>query len=134
MMDEPTARDRGLALFTEIYGEDVAQGTLGLIGRDDLFGSEQSRWTLEFTFGEVWTRPGLERRMRSATVLGMLIAQRAYDEIRYHTRMALKNGVTRQEIEEIFYTALPYCGFPAAQHAKKAMLDGLADATAADAA
>lgn len=131
-MENLTAREKGFALFAEIYGEDVAQGTLGLIDKADEFGSEQSRWTLEFAFGEVWTRPGLERRMRSAAVLGMLIAQRAYDEIRYHTRMGLKNGLTRQEIEEIFYTALPYCGFPAAQHAKKAMLAGLADADAAD--
>lgn len=123
-----SAREKGIALFTEIYGEDMAQGAVRQLDDHDSFGTEQTRWTFEFAFGEVWTRPGLERRMRSATVLGMLIAQRAYDEIRYHTRMALKNGVTRQEIEEIFYTALPYCGFPAAQTAKKAILEGLADA------
>lgn len=125
---ETTSREKGLALFSEIYGEDMARSTLDLINDGNGFGAEQSKWTLDFAFGEVWSREGLERRMRSATVLGMLIAQRAYDEIRYHTRMALKNGVTRQEIEEIFYTAIPYCGFPAAQNAKKAILEGLADA------
>lgn len=123
-----TPREKGLALFAEIYGEDMARGTRERIEQGGGFGDEQSRWTIDFAFGEVWTREAMERRMRSATVLGMLIAQRAHDEIRYHTRMALRNGVTRQEIEEIFYTAIPYCGFPAAQAAKKAMLEGLADA------
>lgn len=120
-----TAREKGARIFAEIYGEDMARTTLEHLASDTAFGARQSEWTLDFAFGEVWASDGLDRKLRSAAVLGMLIAQRASDEIRYHTRMALKNGLTRRELEEIFYTAFPYAGFPAAQTAKKAMLEAL---------
>lgn len=126
-----TSREKGTRIFAEIYGDDMARGTLDHMASDTAFGSQQSKWTIDFTFGEVWAREGLERKLRSAAVLGMLIAQRATDEIRYHTRMGIKNGLTRTELEEIFYTAFPYVGFPAAQHAKKAMLEAFAEIDAA---
>lgn len=121
------AETRGLALFAEIYGEEMTEGTRRIYEEGTSFGSEQSRWTMEWTFGSVWARDGLARKMRSCTVLGMLIAQGAGDEIRYHTRMGLRNGLTRTEIEEIFYTAFPYCGFPKAATAKRAILLGFED-------
>lgn len=121
-----TSREKGRRIFAEIYGEDMARATEAHLESDSAFGSRQSKWTFDFSFGEVWASDGLDRKLRSAAVLGMLIAQRASDEIRYHTRMALKNGLTRAELEEIFYTAFPYAGFPAAQTAKKAMLEAFA--------
>lgn len=120
------ARERGLRLFEDIYGPQMARGVEANMTSGG-FGGRQSEWTVDFTFGEVWSGEGIERRMRSAAVLGMLIAQGASDEMRYHTRMGLRNGLTVREIEEILYTAIPYCGFPAAQTAKKAMLLGFAD-------
>ena len=121
------AEEKGLKLFAEIYGQDMADGARRNYETPGTFGSEQSRWTMEWTFGSVWTRPGLSGKMRSCVVLGMLIGQGAEDEIRYHTRMGMKNGLTREEIEEIFYTTFPYCGFPAANVAKRAMLQGFDD-------
>ena len=125
MMGE-TPREKGRRIFAEIFGQDMAEGAQKHLESDSAFGSRQSQWTFDFAFGEVWASEGLDRKLRSAAVLGMLIAQRASDEIRYHTRMALKNGLTRAELEEIFYTAFPYAGFPAAQTAKKAMLEAFA--------
>lgn len=121
------AEKRGLALFAEIYGEEVAEGARRNYAEGGTFGGEQSRWTMEWTFGSVWVRDGLERKLRSCTVLGMLIAQGAFDEIKYHTRMGMKNGLSRTELEEIFYTTFPYCGFPAAAKAKRAMLEAFAE-------
>lgn len=118
---------KGLELFGEIYGEAAAAGIDAQVENGEAFGVEQSRWTLDFTFGAVWSRPGLERKLRSCAVLGMLIALRAHDEIKYHTRMGMRNGLSRTELEEIFYLALPYAGFPAAQSAKKAMLEAFAE-------
>jgi alkylhydroperoxidase/carboxymuconolactone decarboxylase family protein YurZ len=57
----------------------------------------------------------------------MLIALRATDEIKTHTKMGIANGLTRKEMEEIFYTAIPYAGFPAANVAKAAMLSAFAE-------
>ena len=119
--------EKGLALFAEIYGDDMAKGLYAQVERGAPFSGLQSEWTIEWSFGSVWVREQLERRMRSCAVLGMLIGQGAEDEIVYHTKMGIANGLTRQEIEEIFYTAIPYCGFPAANTAKRAMLAAFAE-------
>ncbi|MDE2042963.1 MAG: carboxymuconolactone decarboxylase family protein, partial [Alphaproteobacteria bacterium] len=70
---------------------------------------------------------GLPRKMRSCAVLGMVIAQRQVSEIGYHTKMALANGLTKAEIEEILTTAIPYCGLPTASTARAAMLQAFAE-------
>lgn len=128
------AFDKGLALFREIYGDAMAEGLLAQVQAGAPFSGEQSRWTVEWAFGQVWARPGLERKMRSCAVLGMLIGLGAKDEIRFHTFMGLANGLTRTEIEEIFYTTIPYAGFPAANTAKAAMLEAFEAIDKADAA
>ena len=120
------ARRKGLEIFAEVYGEDMAREMEAAMDGPKGFGMEQMRWTLEWAFGEVWARDGLERKMRSCAVLGMLIARGNLEEIKFHTRMGLANGLTKTEIEEIFYTAIPYAGFPAAASAKSAILEGFA--------
>lgn len=127
------AREKGLALFGEVYGAEMAEGIKGYIESSDDFGVKQAEWTLDWAFGSVWTREGLDRKMRSCAVLGMLIGLRAAEEIQYHTKMGIANGLTRKEIEEIFYTAIPYAGFPAANVAKAAMLAGFAELDAKEA-
>ena len=117
----------GVDLFSEIYGEDMAQGLVSQVDSNVPFHGKQARWTVEWVFGEIWPRDALSRKMRSCAVLGMLIAQGASEEIRYHTKMGIANGLTRTEIEEIFYTTIPYCGFPAANTAKQAMLAAFAE-------
>jgi alkylhydroperoxidase/carboxymuconolactone decarboxylase family protein YurZ len=121
------AREKGLALFSEVYGKEMADGINHYIASGEDFGVKQAEWTLDWAFGSVWTREGLERRMRSCAVLGMLIAQGATEEIKFHTKMGLANGLTRTELEEIFYTTIPYVGFPKANLAKTAMLEAFAE-------
>lgn len=120
------AREKGLELFREVFGDDMASGVAAL-GQSEAFGANQANWTLDFPFGTVWQGEGLERKLRSCVVLGLLIAQGARDEIKFHARMGLKNGLTKKELEEIFYTAIPYAGFPAANTAKAAMLETFAE-------
>ncbi len=124
-MDE--RRAKGLAIFRDVYGDALADGCARTAAGDAPFVSEQSRWTLDWAFGSVWAREGLERKMRSCAVLGMMIAGGHKDEIRFHTKMGLANGLTRLEIEEIFYTTIPYCGFPTSNVAKAAMLEAFAE-------
>lgn len=126
------AREKGLALFAEVYGPEMADGIQNYIASSDEFGVKQAEWTLDWAFGEVWTRPGLERKLRSCAVIGMLIGLGAAAELRFHTKMGIANGLTRQELEEIFYTAIPYAGFPAANVAKAAMLEAFAELDAKD--
>jgi alkylhydroperoxidase/carboxymuconolactone decarboxylase family protein YurZ len=130
MMDTP--REKGRRLFAEVYGEEMARGVEAYIASSEDFGVEQATWTLDWAFGSVWAREGLERKLRSCAVLGMLIGLRASEEIRFHTKMGMANGLTRKELEEIFYTAIPYAGFPAANTAKAAMLQAFAELDAAN--
>ncbi|WP_340588992.1 carboxymuconolactone decarboxylase family protein [Erythrobacter alti] len=112
--------ETGLNLFGEIYGEQAATNCRAY-AESDSFGSKQAEFAMAWAFGSVWSREGLERKMRSCVVLGMMIALRQSDEIYHHTRMALENGLTRGEIEEVLLTAVPYCGLPASNVAKAAM-------------
>jgi len=128
------AFDKGIALFREIYGDEMADGLLRQVEAKAPFSGIQSLWTLEWSFGALWARDGLERKMRSCAVLGMLIGQGQPEEIKFHTIMGMANGLTRTELEEIFYTAIPYAGFPAANTAKAAMFEAFAAIDKAEAA
>ncbi|MFD3683616.1 3-oxoadipate enol-lactonase [Nocardiopsis sp. NPDC058631] len=70
-----------------------------------------------YAWGEVWTRPGLDRRTRSCMVLTALVAHGHWDEVAMHVRAALRNGLTPDEIGEVFLQAAVYCGVPAANKA-----------------
>jgi alkylhydroperoxidase/carboxymuconolactone decarboxylase family protein YurZ len=120
------ALETGLAIFGEVYGAEAAEGCRQTIETADDFTALHARWSMEWAFGSLWTRDALPRKMRSLAVLGMMIGLRQYDEIKYHTIMGMANGLTREEIEEVFYSAIPYCGFPIANTAKAAMLEGFA--------
>ena len=113
-------REKGLEIFADVYGEDAASGLKAYMETDD-FGVETAVWSNDFSFGTVWAREELERKTRSAAVLGMMIALRQSDEIYYHTKMGIANGLTKQEIQEILYSSVVYCGFPASNVAKAAM-------------
>jgi 4-carboxymuconolactone decarboxylase len=116
--------ERGLAIFADVYGPEMAEGCRKGAESADDFTALHIKWSLEFPFGQVWTREEqLSRRDRSLAVLGMMIGARQPEEIRFHTKMGIANGLTRKEIEELFLSAIPYCGFPAANTAKAAMLE-----------
>ena len=68
-------------------------------------------------WGEVWTRPGLDRRTRSVITLSVLTALRAENEIPMHVRAAIRNGLTPDEIREVILHTAVYAGVPAANSA-----------------
>jgi len=70
-----------------------------------------------YAWGEIWTRPGLDRRTRSCITLTALVAQGRDDELAMHVRAALRNGLTSAEIKEVLLQAAVYCGVPAANSA-----------------
>jgi 4-carboxymuconolactone decarboxylase len=70
-----------------------------------------------YAWGSVWTRPGLDRRMRSCLTLALLTALRCEDELAMHVRAALRNGVTADEISEVILHTAVYAGVPAANTA-----------------
>ncbi|MDQ0846194.1 3-oxoadipate enol-lactonase/4-carboxymuconolactone decarboxylase [Streptomyces sp. V1I6] len=104
----------GMKVRREVLGDAHVDGVLA--DGDDFTGDFQELIT-RFAWGEVWTREGLDRRMRSCVTLTALVAGGHLDELASHTRAALRNGLTPSEIREILIHTAVYCGVPAANSA-----------------
>jgi 3-oxoadipate enol-lactonase/4-carboxymuconolactone decarboxylase len=81
-----------------------------------------------YAWGEIWTRPGLPRRVRSLLTLAMMVALNRTEELRMHVRAALRIGVTPDQIKEVLLQTAIYCGVPAAHAAFHAAAEILAEA------
>ena len=103
--------ERGLAVRREVLGAEYVDRSLE---DADAFTKPMQRLTTEFCWGAIWTRPGLDRRTRSFMNLAMITALNRPHELGVHVRGALNNGLTRNEIGEVFLQAAVYCGVPAA--------------------
>lgn len=124
--------EKGLAIFADVYGPEMAEGCRKGAASGDDFSALHIKWSMELPFGQVWTREDkLSRRDRSLAVLGMMVGAKQFEETKYHTKMGIANGLTRAEIEEVFLSAIPYCGFPAANSAKAAMIEAFRELEAA---
>ncbi len=86
-----------------------------------------------YAWGEIWTRPGLDRKTRSCMVLTAMIALGHWDEFRMHVRAGFNNGLTQDEIKEVILQAAIYCGVPAAHHAFREAAAVIAERNAASA-
>jgi 4-carboxymuconolactone decarboxylase len=102
---------KGLAVRREVLGAEYVDKSLA--DADDFMMAFQNL-TTEWCWGEVWSRPGLSRKTRSMLNLAMLTALNRPAELKLHLRGALTNGVTVEEIKEIFLQTGIYCGIPAA--------------------
>ena len=105
---------RGMAVRRAVLGDahvDAAQA------RADEFTADFQDFITRYAWGEVWARPGLDRRTRSAITLTALVALGHFDELRMHVRAALRNGLTQEELKEVLLQSAIYCGVPAANHA-----------------
>ncbi len=97
----------------------------GAIDRTTEFTKDFQDLITRYAWGEIWTRPGLDRRMRSAITLTALIALGHFEELAMHVRAARRNGLSDDEIKEVLLQSAIYCGVPAANHAFKIASDVL---------
>lgn len=112
----PDRYETGLKVRREVLGD--AHVDRALAQADDFSGDFQEFIT-RYAWGEIWDRPGLDRRTRSCVTLTALVAGGHLDELVFHTRAALRNGLTPDEIKEVLLQAAVYCGVPAANSAFK---------------
>lgn len=103
--------DKGLKIRREVLGD--AYVDKALAAADD-FNRPMQELVTEYCWGEIWGRPGLDRRTRSMLNLAMLTALNRPHEVKAHVRGALNNGLSKDEIMEVFLQAAIYCGVPAA--------------------
>lgn len=102
--------DKGLAMRRAVVGDAYVDAALK---NADEFSMPMQELVTEFCWGEVWTRPGLDRRSRSILNLGMIAALNRPEELATHIRGAITNGVTKDEIKECFLQVAVYVGMPA---------------------
>lgn len=88
-----------------------------VLAASDDFDADFQELITRYAWGEVWTREGLDRRTRSCVTLTALVAGGHLDELAFHTRAALRNGLTPAEIKEVLIQTAVYCGVPAANSA-----------------
>ena len=105
--------DKGLEIRREVLGADYVDKALAA-ARADPFGLPLQEIVTQYCWGEVWGRPGLDRKTRSLLNLAMLTALNRPHEVKIHVRGALNNGVTKDEIKEVLLQTMIYCGVPAA--------------------
>lgn len=99
----------GLQQRKEVLGEEYA--TRFMNGPE--FARPNSEFVTEMCWGNVWARPGLPRKTRSLILLGILSALNRPEEFKLHVRGAIRNGCTKEEIQEVLLQVTAYCGAPA---------------------
>ncbi len=109
--------DEGLATRREVLGDAYVDAS---INNATDFTIDMQELVTQYCWGDVWNRPGLDRRSRSLLNLAMLTALNRPHELKVHVRGALNNGLTRDEIKEVFLQTAIYCGVPAAIDAFRA--------------
>ncbi len=113
-MDEKRRYEEGLKVRRAVLGDAHVDRSLA---RQNDFTAEFQDMITRHAWGEIWTRPALDRKTRSCMTLSMMIALNRADEFKLHVRGALNNGLSRDEIKEVILQAAIYCGVPAANAA-----------------
>ena len=104
--------DIGLQTRREVLGDEYVDNSIN--NNRDEFAWPMQELVTEYCWGDVWNREGLSRQQRSMINLAMLTALNRPHEIKVHVRGAINNGLSKEEIREIFLQTAIYCGVPAA--------------------
>ena len=114
MTTAESAHERGMKVRREVLGDEHVDAA---IERTTDFTADFQDFITRYAWGEIWTRPGLDRRTRSCITLTALVALGKLDELEMHVRAALRNGLSADEIKEVLLQSAIYCGVPSANSA-----------------
>ena len=103
--------EKGLAIRRSVLGEEFVDNA---IKTADDFSRPLQELVTQYCWGEIWGRPGLDRKTRSLINLAMISALNRPQEVKMHIKGALNNGLTKDQIQEVFLQVAIYCGVPAA--------------------
>ncbi len=106
--------EEGMRTRREVLGDEHVDRAEA---RKSAFTQEFQDLITRYAWGEIWTRPGLDRKVRSCVTLTALVALGHWQELELHVRAALRNGLTQDEIKEVLLQTAIYCGIPTANHA-----------------
>jgi 4-carboxymuconolactone decarboxylase len=103
--------EKGLKIRREVLGAEYVDNA---INTADDFNRPLQELVTQYCWGEIWGRPGLDRKTRSLMNLAMISALNRPHEVKAHVKGALNNGLTKNDIQEVFLQVAIYCGVPAA--------------------
>ena len=106
--------EKGMQTRREVLGDEHVDRA---VARTDEFTADFQDFITRYAWGDVWSRPGLDRRARSMVTITALVALGRDHELEMHIRAALRNGLTVQELKEVLLHCAVYCGVPAANGA-----------------
>ncbi|MBF9134882.1 4-carboxymuconolactone decarboxylase [Plantactinospora sp. S1510] len=115
-MDDRERHEAGMVVRREVLGDAHVDRA---VANTDEFTADFQDLITRYAWGDIWTRPGLDRRTRSCVTLAVLAALHHDDELAMHVRAALRNGLTREEVREVLLQVSVYAGVPAANRAFK---------------
>src|SRR3954453_18423591 len=113
-MDDTERARQGMTVRREVLGDAHVDRA---VAATTPFTEPFQDFITRYAWGEVWARPGLDRKTRSCITLAALVSLNAENEIAIHVRAALRNGLTRDEIGEVILHTAVYAGVPAANSA-----------------
>ena len=116
--------DEGMRVRRDVLGDAHVDAAMEAMTRDT---ADFQDLITRYAWGEIWARPALDRRTRSAITLMALVALNREHELAMHIRAALRNGLTREEIGEVLLQSAIYCGVPAANGAFAILRDVMAE-------
>jgi 3-oxoadipate enol-lactonase/4-carboxymuconolactone decarboxylase len=116
MSGDRDRHDQGMQLRRAVLGDEHVDRA---VESTTAFTEDFQDLITRYAWGEIWTRPGLDRRMRSAMTITALVARGHLEELALHVRAALRNGLSEDEIAEVLLHSAIYCGVPAANAAFK---------------
>ena len=106
--------EQGMQVRREVLGDEHVDRA---VARTTEFTADFQDLITRYAWGEIWARPGLDRRARSCMTIVALVALNRMEELPMHIRAALRNGLTSDEIKEVLLHSAIYCGVPAANSA-----------------
>jgi 4-carboxymuconolactone decarboxylase len=109
-----SAHERGMKVRREVLGDEHVDRA---IERATEHTADFQDFITRYAWGEIWSRPGLDRRTRSCITITALVALGRFDELELHIRAAQRTGVANEEIKEVLLQCAVYCGVPAANSA-----------------
>ncbi len=123
-MDDRERHEQGMAVRRAVLGDaHVDRANAGTTE----FTADFQDFITRYAWGDVWSRPGLDRRIRSAITITALIAHGHFEELAMHIRAAITNGLSQDELKEIILQSGIYCGVPAANSAFRIAQEVLAE-------
>ena len=114
MTQNNETHDDGMRVRREVLGDAYVDAA---VEKTTPFTEDFQGFITRYAWGEVWARPGLDRKTRSVVTLTALMARGHHEELDTHVEGALRNGLTEDEIKEVLLHGAIYCGVPAANSA-----------------